>query len=1110
MKNKSRRIFLRNTSLAATGVCLISPLAAKNKSIRNGTSVGCAPNSLKLLTGTISSVQSGNWSDAATWGGKLPSASDTPLVSAGHVVVYDVSDSTVSGVNVNAGGTLKFDDTKSAILRSSANIIVEGKILMQPSSHTVFQTIEFIDVKENQFVGGPGMSVLDSDVGLWVMGAGKLDLQGSPKVAWLNAAGDINKGDTVLQTGILPNGWQVGDEIGITPTILNDMNFERRKIVSINGNSVTIDKPLGFDKLKIDGNWTAEIMNLNRNVGIQGTTKGASHVVIMSSVPQSIKQAEFKYLGPRKDVNGDNIKEFVRGRYAIHFHHSADGSRGSMIESCSVHDVYSHSYVFHSSNGITFKNCVAFDVTEIPYWADPGHAMHDTLLDSCIAAKVNIVNASLNMNQEFEPDATKSPNYHSSGFKLGLGDGNACINCVAVGTYGDAEGAGGFDWEANNDGAWRFQDCLAHNNETGLFVWQATTLMHVIENFKAYSNFGHAIYHGSYANVYRYFDGKLFNGNLVAKANSMDKRRMRFENIEVDVNGKFPYAVIAQGAQVSFGIPTLFRNVTMKGWTKSPIMLDSDLREDDLSNGTPLIKNVDIVHCDMGGADPFISPSTHSAEVIRVQPKPGQGDCYKLSPGAGGKAVKEIIPRFAPDIWGTGRGLLGEYFQGNNFTNSAFKRVDPYLDFSEWYDSGTDSQNVNYAINQNRSFSVKWTGFIEAQFTEEHEITVTASGSYVLILDGVKYSNAAKIKVNLNAGQKYAIELMFSNSDIHMKAYSSGGLSLRWNSKSLEKFTPGGEPIPMSQLYAGNIVLPPTPPPPAANAGPVANAGPDVAVTLPVLSVQLTGSGTDSDGTIKSFSWSKVSGPNSFAFSNAGVSSPTVSNLEVGTYIFRLTVTDDKGATASDDVQVSVNPANSTSKSTPTANAGSAQIITLPINLISLDGTGTDPDGNAVTYKWTKVSGSTVNILNDTSASTSAMNLKAGVYVFRLTVTDIKGATASDDVEVTVKSPAVQQNPNKDTTATPEQNRPIQVNPTLEVKAYPNPSPTNFNVEVKSNSTENITVNIYNRWGKKVESFPHVSNNSTFAVGKNYKRGFYYVHLEQAGKTKIVRLLKML
>lgn len=1108
LKNTCRRLFLRDTSLAVTGLFVAGQLAATEEN-QNVEIKSCAPTkSSRMLSGTIQSVRSGNWSDPATWGTHVPEISDTPLISGGHVVVYDLPDSIISGVNVNSGGTLQFDAAKNTILRSTRNVVIEGKLIMQPASHAIFQTLEFIEVIEDHYIGGAGMDVLDSDTGLWVMGSGKLDLQGSNKIAWLNAAGNLHMGDTVLTTKQQPHGWQIGDEIAITPTGLGDNTFERRKIIAISGNSITIDSSLALDKLKIDDTWTAEIMNLKRNVNVQGTKKGAAHVAIMSSVPQSIRQVEFKYLGPRKDVSRDNIKEFIRGRYALHFHHCADGSRGSIVDSCCVHDVNSHSYVFHSSHGITFKKCVAFNVTEIPYWSDPGHPVHDTLLDECIAAKVNVVFDSLDMNQEFEPNDSKSPNVHSSGFKLGVGDGNACINCVAVGTHGDTEGSGGFDWEANNEGIWKFADCLAHNNQTGLFVWQATNLMHIIQNFHAYSNHGAAIYHGSYANVYRYFDGKIYNSNLIVKANSIDKRRLRFENIEINANGRFPYAVVAQGAQVSSGVPVLIRNVTMKGWTKNPVYLESDFREDGLSNGAPLLKHLDLVHCDMGDVDPFIAPGTHTGEVIRVQPKPGHGACYQLSPGADGKAKKEIIPRFAPDVWGTGNGLAAEYFYGNDFTNPAFQRIDPYLDFGDWYDAGTDKMNVDYRISQNKAFSVKWSGFIEAQFSEQYELYVEATGNFVLTLDGVRYTNTKKIKVMLVAGQKYSIELRWSNSELNMKAYSFSGVSLRWNCDSLEKFIKGGEPVPMSQLYAGNVIMPPAARP-QPNTGPAVEAGTDIAITLPVNSVQLTGSATDSDGTIKSYSWTKLTGPSSYKINDADQSTTKVTSLEAGIYVFRLSVTDNNDAVASDDVQVIVNAAPE-AKTVPTANAGTDQVITLPVSSVVLTGTGSDPAGNALSYKWSQVSGPTVNLINDTQPSASVANLKPGTYVFNFTVTDSKGSTASDEVQVLVNAPSVsQENTERDSEDDTEVDKISKSDGTLKVRVHPNPTTSHFTITIHSRSRENIIVSVYNRWGKLIDQIPHVAVGSTLTIGANYRRGTYYFHVAQGEKTKIVPLLKI-
>ena len=92
----------------------------------------------------------------------------------------------------------------------------------------------------------------------------------------------------------------------------------------------------------------------------------------------------------------------------------------------------------------------------------------------------------------------------------------------------------------------------------------------------------------------------------------------------------------------------------------------------------------------------------------------------------------------------------------------------------------------------------------------------------------------------------------------------------------------------------------------SSNIPPVANAGSDITLTLPVNSVSLSGKATDSDGTIASTTWTKVSGPTQFTLSSQTILNPTVSNLTAGVYTFRLTATDDKGATATDDVNVTV------------------------------------------------------------------------------------------------------------------------------------------------------------------------------------------------------------
>src|SRR4029078_12771055 len=135
-----------------------------------------------------------------------------------------------------------------------------------------------------------------------------------------------------------------------------------------------------------------------------------------------------------------------------------------------------------------------------------------------------------------------------------------------------------------------------------------------------------------------------------------------------------------------------------------------------------------------------------------------------------------------------------------------------------------------------------------------------------------------------------------------------------------------------------------------ANIAPTASAGADQSIKLPTNSTTLNGSGTDTDGSIASYSWSKVSGPSSGTITSANAASTTVTGLSQGVYVFQLKVTDNENATNTQTVQVTVNAANIA----PIANAGADQSIKLPTNSTTLNGSGTDTDGSIAAYSWSK------------------------------------------------------------------------------------------------------------------------------------------------------------
>lgn len=90
----------------------------------------------------------------------------------------------------------------------------------------------------------------------------------------------------------------------------------------------------------------------------------------------------------------------------------------------------------------------------------------------------------------------------------------------------------------------------------------------------------------------------------------------------------------------------------------------------------------------------------------------------------------------------------------------------------------------------------------------------------------------------------------------------------------------------------------------------------------------------------------------------------------------------------------------------PKASAGADQVIRLPANFTTVNGSGSkDPEFTQLSYLWTKTKGpASFNIVNPTASSTQINNLVEGDYTFRLTVTDGQGATAYDDMIIKVTS----------------------------------------------------------------------------------------------------------
>ncbi|CAK6977398.1 dyslexia-associated protein KIAA0319-like protein isoform X2 [Scomber scombrus] len=191
---------------------------------------------------------------------------------------------------------------------------------------------------------------------------------------------------------------------------------------------------------------------------------------------------------------------------------------------------------------------------------------------------------------------------------------------------------------------------------------------------------------------------------------------------------------------------------------------------------------------------------------------------------------------------------------------------------------------------------------------------------------------------------------------------------------------------------------------PENNKPPQADAGPEKELTLPVDRTTLDGSKSSDDQKIATYHWKQTKGPDGVKIENSDSAVATVTGLQVGTYEFTLTVTDERKLQSTDTVTVIV---REELDQPPLARVVSSPPISLPVKTAILDGSHSTDDKGGVSYLWIRdnTSPAAGDVLNnsDHQAVLFLGNLVAGKYIFTLTVTDSKGQTSRNRGTVEVK-----------------------------------------------------------------------------------------------------------
>ena len=258
------------------------------------------------------------------------------------------------------------------------------------------------------------------------------------------------------------------------------------------------------------------------------------------------------------------------------------------------------------------------------------------------------------------------------------------------------------------------------------------------------------------------------------------------------------------------------------------------------------------------------------------------------------------------------------------------------------------------------------------------------------------------------------------------------------------------------------------------------------------------------DGSITAYAWNWERGPNTPTIVSKNSASTSVTGLAAGTHVFKLTVTDNRGATNSDMLSVVVTSGNAL----PIANAGPDKTIKLPVSSVTLSGSGSDPDGSITAYAWNWERGpNTPTIVSKNSATTAITGMAAGTHVFKLTVTDNRGATNSDMLSVVVQPTSLATDPTANRSIASDN---LSLS-TVGVQAYPNPFADYIEINITGGIAGEYKLMLVDVSGKTLWTKSGLKNAGAFQQSVNtstLQRGVYFLKVIQNNTSSVIKLVK--
>jgi cell migration-inducing and hyaluronan-binding protein len=315
-----------------------------------------------LALASASAVAATKWSDPASWPNrKLPAAGDKVTIGRDKDILLDVSPPALAGLSID--GKLSFSNDADLELTSEW-IMVHGELAIgtEATPHTRKATITLTDnVKGEDIMGGMG------DRGIMLSG-GTLNLHGNRTNTWSKLAQTAKAGATSIEV-LNAAQWNVGDEIVLASTDFDPKQAERRTIAAINGNTITLDKPLQymhFGKITFNVDERGEVANLTRNIKVQASADAeqtffGGHIMAMPSSHMYVEGVELNRMG----------QNLTLARYPIHWHLVGD-AKGQYVRNAAVHDTYNRCVTVHGTNYLQVENNVTYNIVGHCFFLEDG------------------------------------------------------------------------------------------------------------------------------------------------------------------------------------------------------------------------------------------------------------------------------------------------------------------------------------------------------------------------------------------------------------------------------------------------------------------------------------------------------------------------------------------------------------------------------------------------------------------------------------------------------------------------------------------------------------------------------------------------------------------